>query len=255
MLMVPYRVQQQQSNKQLPQTTQPSKNSKVDHLYNLRGAFPHVQGTTTSREVWLSLERAYSPHTSCREYTLKTQLLKLEMKGDETSDAYLNQAKEYDDALAVKLLKKKSCTPLLAFTTTTSGTSLKHDLHNKIPCKLLLSLLHNLASIYKHLPNRNKPSTLLIPKIAMAVVAPPITVGVVVVVTKTIRPTKDCSIGHLIRIQFMEYATDVALVTFHQIAPTMTLLPSKTSNNFRLIMLIIAHNLLHGFSTLVPTAM
>ncbi|GKG15308.1 nucleotide-binding alpha-beta plait domain-containing protein, partial [Tanacetum coccineum] len=54
---------------------------------------------TTSLEVWLSLERAYTPHTSSREYTLKTQLLKLEMKGDETSDAYLNQAKEYADAL------------------------------------------------------------------------------------------------------------------------------------------------------------
>lgn len=63
-------------------------------------AFPHVQGTTTSREVWLSLERAYAPHTSSREYTLKTQLLKIQMKGDETSDAYLNRAKEYADALA-----------------------------------------------------------------------------------------------------------------------------------------------------------
>ncbi|GKC31956.1 hypothetical protein Tco_1039250 [Tanacetum coccineum] len=39
MLMVPYRVQQQQSNKQLPHATQPSQNSKVDHLYNLRGGF------------------------------------------------------------------------------------------------------------------------------------------------------------------------------------------------------------------------
>ncbi|GJZ21257.1 retrovirus-related pol polyprotein from transposon TNT 1-94 [Tanacetum coccineum] len=65
-----------------------------------KAAFLHVQGTTTSREVWLSLERAYAPHTSSREYTLKNQLLKLEMKGDETSDAYLNRAKEYPDALA-----------------------------------------------------------------------------------------------------------------------------------------------------------
>ncbi|GJZ25035.1 hypothetical protein Tco_0562494 [Tanacetum coccineum] len=47
--------------------------SDVDHLYNLRGSFS----------------------TCLREYTLKTQLLKLEMKGDETSDAYLNRAKEY----------------------------------------------------------------------------------------------------------------------------------------------------------------
>ncbi|GJY67996.1 putative RNA-directed DNA polymerase [Tanacetum coccineum] len=65
-----------------------------------KAAFLHVQGTTTSRKVWLSLERAYAPHTSSREYTLKNQLLKLEMKGDETSDAYLNRAKEYPDALA-----------------------------------------------------------------------------------------------------------------------------------------------------------
>ncbi|KAD7117701.1 hypothetical protein E3N88_04969 [Mikania micrantha] len=62
-------------------------------------SFPHVQGTT-SRELWLSLERAYAPHTSSREYTLKTQLLKLQMKGDETTSAYLNRAKEYADALA-----------------------------------------------------------------------------------------------------------------------------------------------------------
>ncbi|GJX29430.1 putative RNA-directed DNA polymerase, partial [Tanacetum coccineum] len=54
----------------------------------------------TSRDLWLSLERAYAPHTSSREYTLKTQLLKIEMKADETSSAYLTRAKEYSDALA-----------------------------------------------------------------------------------------------------------------------------------------------------------
>nr|GEX36054.1 hypothetical protein [Tanacetum cinerariifolium] len=127
------------------------------------------------------------------------------------------------------------------------------DLHNKIMCKLLLSLLHNLVSIYNHLPNMHKPSTLLSPKIVVGMVAPPTTVGVVVV--KTIGPTKDNSIGHPIRIQFMKHATDVALVTFHYIALTVTLLPSKTGNNFRLIMLIIALNLPRGFLTLVPTAM
>ncbi|KAL4569482.1 hypothetical protein LXL04_025120 [Taraxacum kok-saghyz] len=62
-------------------------------------AFQHVQGTT-SRDVWLSLERAYAPHTSSREYTLKTQLLKIEMKGDESSGAYLTRAQEYSAALA-----------------------------------------------------------------------------------------------------------------------------------------------------------
>lgn len=62
-------------------------------------SFQHVQGTT-SRDLWLSLERAYAPHTSSREYTLKTQLLRIKMNGDESSSAYLNRAQEYSDALA-----------------------------------------------------------------------------------------------------------------------------------------------------------
>ena len=62
-------------------------------------SFRHVQGTT-SQELWISLEQAYAPHSSSREYTLKTQLLRIEMKGDETVDAYPNRAKEYSDALA-----------------------------------------------------------------------------------------------------------------------------------------------------------
>jgi len=62
-------------------------------------SYPHVQGTT-SRELWQSLERAYAPHTSSREYTLKTQLLKLTMKSDESSSSYLTRAQEYCDALA-----------------------------------------------------------------------------------------------------------------------------------------------------------
>ncbi|GJZ51573.1 calcineurin B-like protein 4, partial [Tanacetum coccineum] len=54
---------------------------------------------TTSRDLWLSLEKAYAPHSTSREYTLKTQLLIIEMHGDETPDAYLNRAQEYADAL------------------------------------------------------------------------------------------------------------------------------------------------------------
>jgi hypothetical protein len=61
--------------------------------------YPHVQGNT-SREVWLSLERAFAPHTASRKYTLKTQLLRLEMKPDETSLAYLTRAQEYETTLA-----------------------------------------------------------------------------------------------------------------------------------------------------------
>ncbi|KAK9079559.1 hypothetical protein SSX86_001231 [Deinandra increscens subsp. villosa] len=63
-------------------------------------AFLHVQGTSTSREVWLALDRAYSPHTASREYTLKTQLLRIEMKPDESSSDYLNRAQQYASALA-----------------------------------------------------------------------------------------------------------------------------------------------------------
>ncbi|GJU31944.1 putative ribonuclease H-like domain-containing protein [Tanacetum coccineum] len=61
--------------------------------------FYHVQGTT-SCDVWLSLEKAYAPHSISREYTLKTQLLRIKMHGDETPDDYLSHAQEYADALA-----------------------------------------------------------------------------------------------------------------------------------------------------------
>ncbi|XP_071692028.1 uncharacterized protein [Rutidosis leptorrhynchoides] len=47
-------------------------------------SFQHVQGLT-SCDLWLSLERAYAPYTSSREYTLKTQLLRLQMKQPQTT--------------------------------------------------------------------------------------------------------------------------------------------------------------------------
>jgi hypothetical protein len=62
-------------------------------------ALQHARGTLTSRDLWLALERAYAPHTSSREYTLKTQLLRIEMKPDETPSAYLTRAHEYATAL------------------------------------------------------------------------------------------------------------------------------------------------------------
>ncbi|GJX79086.1 putative RNA-directed DNA polymerase [Tanacetum coccineum] len=55
-------------------------------------SFRHVQGTT-SRDLWLSLKKAYAPHSTSREHTLKTQLLRIKMHGDETPDAYLNRLK------------------------------------------------------------------------------------------------------------------------------------------------------------------
>lgn len=54
-----------------------------------KASFQHVQGTT-SRDLWLSLERAYAPNSASREYTLKTQLLRIEMKSDEPPLTYLS---------------------------------------------------------------------------------------------------------------------------------------------------------------------
>ncbi|GKA21489.1 putative RNA-directed DNA polymerase, partial [Tanacetum coccineum] len=68
-------------------------------MLTFEASFRHVQGTT-SRDLWLSLKKAYAPHSTSREYTLKTQLLRIKMHGDETPDAYLNRAQEYADALA-----------------------------------------------------------------------------------------------------------------------------------------------------------
>nr|GEU33917.1 retrovirus-related Pol polyprotein from transposon TNT 1-94 [Tanacetum cinerariifolium] len=50
----------------------------------------------TSRDLWLSLEKVYAPHSTSTKYTLKTQLLRIEMHSDETPDAYLNRAQECD---------------------------------------------------------------------------------------------------------------------------------------------------------------
>nr|GEV62103.1 integrase, catalytic core [Tanacetum cinerariifolium] len=55
---------------------------------------------TTSRDLWLSFEKAYAPHSTSREYIPKTQLLRIEMHGDKTPDVYLNRAQEYANALA-----------------------------------------------------------------------------------------------------------------------------------------------------------
>ncbi|GJY80538.1 hypothetical protein Tco_0493289 [Tanacetum coccineum] len=76
--------------------------------------FRHVQGTT-SRDLWLSLEKAYAPHSTSKEYTLKTQLLRIEMHVDETPDADLNSAQVYADSLAAigEPIKDKDLTRVL----------------------------------------------------------------------------------------------------------------------------------------------
>nr|GEV08289.1 hypothetical protein [Tanacetum cinerariifolium] len=65
-----------------------------------KASFRHVHGTTF-HDLWFSLKKAYAPHSKSREYTLKTQLLRIKIDDDDTPDAYLNCAKKYADALAV----------------------------------------------------------------------------------------------------------------------------------------------------------
>ncbi|GJT80018.1 nucleotide-binding alpha-beta plait domain-containing protein [Tanacetum coccineum] len=72
-------------------------------------SFRHVQGTT-SRNLWLSLEKAYAPHSTSREYTLKTQLLRIEMHGDKTPDAYLNRLREEYNSLKTTITARQSPT-------------------------------------------------------------------------------------------------------------------------------------------------
>ncbi|KAI3667712.1 hypothetical protein L6452_42781 [Arctium lappa] len=62
-------------------------------------SYQHIQGKT-SRDVWLSLKRAYAPVTASHEFTLKTQLLRITMKGDEKPTDYLSRVHEYATALA-----------------------------------------------------------------------------------------------------------------------------------------------------------
>ncbi|KAD6794803.1 hypothetical protein E3N88_05699 [Mikania micrantha] len=91
-------------------------------------SFQHVQ-VETSRDLWLALERAYAPHNSSREYTLKTQLLKLEMKSDETSVAYLTRAQQYAIGTIWPtdhdfMINKKPPNPLQAYSAVAPPTGL-----------------------------------------------------------------------------------------------------------------------------------
>ncbi|GKC86818.1 gag/pol polyprotein [Tanacetum coccineum] len=78
-------------------------------------SFRHVQGTT-SRDLWLSLEKAYAPHSTSREYTLKTQLLRIEMHGDETPECLSNRAQGICRIARVAIDTRANChvTPNLA---------------------------------------------------------------------------------------------------------------------------------------------
>ncbi|KAD5508972.1 hypothetical protein E3N88_16675 [Mikania micrantha] len=61
----------------------------------------------TSHDIWLALENAYAPTSFSRVSTIKTQLLRISMQGDETSTAYLNRAQ----SLAISLANIKQAIP------------------------------------------------------------------------------------------------------------------------------------------------
>ncbi|KAL8251826.1 hypothetical protein R6Q59_035519 [Mikania micrantha] len=64
----------------------------------LKDRFYSHEGTTT-HDLWLSLEHAYAPHTFSREYTLKTQLLKTDMK---RAQMYADQLANFGAPMAEK---------------------------------------------------------------------------------------------------------------------------------------------------------
>ncbi|MFS7924165.1 putative RNA-directed DNA polymerase [Helianthus anomalus] len=118
------------------------------------GAIQHAQGTTTSRELWLALERAFAPHTSSREYTLKTQLLRIEMKPDESSFAYLTRAQEYATALANigEPMKEKDLVMLIISGLRTEYNGLKTAALTK---QLALNELHALFADHDYMHQKN----------------------------------------------------------------------------------------------------
>ncbi|KAK1423679.1 hypothetical protein QVD17_18986 [Tagetes erecta] len=123
-------------------------------------SFQHVQGTNTSRDLWLSLERAYAPHNASREYTLKTQLLKLAMKGDETSIDYLSRAQEYATALANigEPFKDKDLVMLAISGLRDEYNGLKANLLARSP-PVTFNELHGLLSDHDFMINRHVPAT------------------------------------------------------------------------------------------------
>ncbi|XP_076926670.1 uncharacterized protein LOC143589939 [Bidens hawaiensis] len=119
--------------------------------------FKHVQGDT-SRELWLSLERAYAPHTSTREYTLKTQLLKIQMKPEETFIAYLTRAQEYSDALANigEPMKEKDIVMLVISGLREEYNYLKPTLITRHPPVVFLEL-HGLHADHEYMTKKTDP--------------------------------------------------------------------------------------------------
>ncbi|KAF5813031.1 putative RNA-directed DNA polymerase [Helianthus annuus] len=121
-------------------------------------SFSHVQGVT-SRDLWLSLERAYAPNNSSREYTLKTQLLKLQMKADETSASYLSRVQEYATALANigEPFKDKDIVMLTLAGLRDEYSGLKANLLARSP-PVAFTELHGLLSDHEFMMTRHTPA-------------------------------------------------------------------------------------------------
>ncbi|KAM0001405.1 putative RNA-directed DNA polymerase [Helianthus debilis subsp. tardiflorus] len=121
-------------------------------------SFQHVQGIT-SRDLWLELERAYAPANSSREYTLKSQLLKIEMKGDETPIAYLTRAQEYATALANigEPFKDKDLVMLVLSGLREEYNGLKTNLLTRSP-PVVFNELHGLLTDHDYMLNRTNRS-------------------------------------------------------------------------------------------------
>ncbi|GJU31950.1 nucleotide-binding alpha-beta plait domain-containing protein [Tanacetum coccineum] len=125
-------------------------------------SFRHVQGTT-SHDLWLSLEKTYAPHSTSREYTLKTQLLRIEMHGDETPDAYLNRAQEYADALAAigEPVKDKDLVMLAVLGLREEYNGLK-TIINDLQSPVASSELHALLSDHDYMLGKTRAPALSI---------------------------------------------------------------------------------------------
>ncbi|KAJ9548291.1 hypothetical protein OSB04_020834 [Centaurea solstitialis] len=158
----------QSSDKYATKTIQPNPNysawvSNDAHVQMIiistisEASFPHIQGTT-SRDLWLSLKRAYAPHTSSWEYTLKTQLLKIEVKNHEIALTNLTRGKEYADALANigESVKEKDVVMLVISGLREEYNGLKQTLFAR-HILIAFAELHGLLSDHDYMVKKSAP--------------------------------------------------------------------------------------------------
>lgn len=109
--------------------------------------------------MWLALEQAYAPHSSSREYTLKTQLLKITMQGDETLITYLTRAHGYASALANigEDIKDKEMVLLVISDLREDCNGLKSTLLAHRPCISFIGL-HALLNDHDYTINKTLPT-------------------------------------------------------------------------------------------------